>query len=104
MTTGNELAKLTASDAATDEYFGWSVGISGNTAIVGATIVDSRRRYSGEAYLLIRRRPTNSQSSPLLTPRRVTSLAGPSPSAATPPSSGHPSTSSLARDQPTCST
>jgi len=34
--TGSELFKLTASDAAASDSFGWSVAISGNTAIVGA--------------------------------------------------------------------
>jgi len=48
VTTGNQIAKLTASDA--DEYdrFGWSVAISGNTALIGA---DSDDDYSGSAYL-----------------------------------------------------
>jgi hypothetical protein len=36
ITTGQMLRKLTASDGKTEEEFGWSVGISGNTAIVGA--------------------------------------------------------------------
>ncbi len=36
ITTGQERFKLTASDAAPDEGFGVSVGISGNLAIVGA--------------------------------------------------------------------
>jgi hypothetical protein len=37
VTTGNQLAKLTASDAAAGDLFGRSVAISGNTALVGAT-------------------------------------------------------------------
>ncbi len=36
ITTGNQLAKLTASDAAARDWFGRSVAISDNTAIVGA--------------------------------------------------------------------
>ncbi len=36
VTTGNQIAKLTATDAAPLEFFGRSVAISGNTAIVGA--------------------------------------------------------------------
>jgi len=51
VSTGNELAKLTASDAATAENFGRSVAISGNTAIIGAgsnVVVGPRL---GSAYL-----------------------------------------------------
>ncbi|NQU24736.1 MAG: FG-GAP repeat protein, partial [Candidatus Nealsonbacteria bacterium] len=33
---GSQLSKLTATDAAGWDYFGYSVAISGNTAIVGA--------------------------------------------------------------------
>ena len=50
----NEIAKLTASDGATNDYFGWSVSISsdGNTAIVGAYIDDSERGTdAGSAYI-----------------------------------------------------
>jgi len=51
VTTGNQIAKLTASDA--DEYdrFGWSVAISGNTALVGADSDDDKGDYTGSAYL-----------------------------------------------------
>jgi len=48
---GDELFKLTASDAATDDQFGWSVGVSGNTAIVGAEGNDDAGDRSGSAYL-----------------------------------------------------
>ncbi len=51
VSTGNQLFKLTAPDAATDDYFGRSVGISGNTAIVGAYGNDDAGSYSGSAYL-----------------------------------------------------
>ena len=43
--------KLTASDAAEGDYFGASVAISGNTAIVGATFDDDAGLSSGSAYL-----------------------------------------------------
>jgi len=46
-TTGNQLFKLTASDGAGDDQFGWSVAISGTTAIVGAPTDDGM----GSAYL-----------------------------------------------------
>ena len=48
LTTGQELLKLTASDAADLDVFGYSVAISGNTAIVGAINDDARH---GAAYL-----------------------------------------------------
>ena len=49
--TGNQLFKLTASDAAADNQFGWSVGISGGVAIVGARFDDDAGGQSGSAYL-----------------------------------------------------
>ena len=51
VTTGNQLAKLTASDAAPGDHFGYSVAISGNTAIVGAYLNDDGALFSGSAYL-----------------------------------------------------
>jgi len=51
ITTGNQLAKLTASDAATGDVFGGSVAISGNTALVGARGDDDGGSFSGSAYL-----------------------------------------------------
>ncbi len=35
-TTWTEQAKLTASDGATDDYFGWAAAVSGDTVVVGA--------------------------------------------------------------------
>jgi FG-GAP repeat len=49
--TGNQLFKLTASDAAAGDYFGYSVAISGNTAIVGSYRDDDSGADSGSAYL-----------------------------------------------------
>ena len=51
VTTGIELFKLTASDAAADDRFGVAVGISGNTAVVGAYGDDDAGSSSGSAYL-----------------------------------------------------
>lgn len=47
--TGNwgQVKKLTASDATTNNYFGWSVGISGDTVVVGA----SGNSLTGAAYV-----------------------------------------------------
>jgi hypothetical protein len=50
-TTGNETLKLTASDAAANDWFGWSVGIDGTTAIVGSRLDDEAGTDSGSAYL-----------------------------------------------------
>ncbi len=47
----NETAKLTASDGASNDEFGWSVGISGNTAIVSALKDDDNGTNSGSAYI-----------------------------------------------------
>jgi len=47
VTTGDQLHKLTADDAASDDHFG-SVAINGNTAVVGARGDDTE---SGSAYL-----------------------------------------------------
>ena len=49
--TGNQLAKLTASDAAAADFFGWSVAISGTTAIIGAWGDDDAGSSSGSAYI-----------------------------------------------------
>jgi hypothetical protein len=50
-TTWNEEAKLTSSDAAANDNFGWSVSISGNYAIVGAWKDDDGGSASGSAYM-----------------------------------------------------
>jgi FG-GAP repeat protein len=49
--TGNELFKLTASDADAGDLFGYSVAISGNTAIVGANREGDAGSISGSAYV-----------------------------------------------------
>ncbi len=43
--------KLTASDGAANDYFGFSVAISGDTALVGAVYDDDNGSESGSAYL-----------------------------------------------------
>ena len=48
---GIQIAKLTASDAAEVDLFGWSVAISGTTVIVGAYADDDAGSRSGSAYL-----------------------------------------------------
>ncbi len=49
--TGRQITKLTASDAATNDRFGYSVAISGSTALVGANRSDAAGGESGSAYL-----------------------------------------------------
>ena len=44
--------KLRASGGAADDYFGCSVSISGNKAIVGASGDDDNDNNSGSAYIL----------------------------------------------------
>jgi FG-GAP repeat protein len=46
--------KLTASDGAANDYFGYSVSISGDTAIVGAYRDNDNGSYSGSAYIFYR--------------------------------------------------
>ena len=50
-----EQAKLTASDGAVGDYFGWSVAVSGdgNTAVIGAYRDDDRGYESGSAYIFV---------------------------------------------------
>ena len=52
--TGCELAKLTAWDAASTDYFGRSVGVSGDWAVVGAWQDDDAGSASGSAYVFRR--------------------------------------------------
>ena len=47
----SEVKKLLASDAQTEDYFGWSVAISGDTAVVGAYGEDAGGHRAGAAYV-----------------------------------------------------
>jgi hypothetical protein len=49
-----EQAKITASDGAASDYFGYSTAISGDYAIVGAHLDDDRGISSGSAYIFKR--------------------------------------------------
>lgn len=51
LTTGTEITKLIASDAGDADYFGTSVAIHGNTALVGAYREDGPGMNRGAAYL-----------------------------------------------------
>ena len=48
--TGTQTAKLTASDGTTTDYFGISVAVDGDTAVVGAHFDDDNGSKSGSAY------------------------------------------------------
>ena len=49
-----EQQKLTASDGATGDRFGWSVSIDGDTAVIGARWDDDNGSNSGSAYIYVR--------------------------------------------------
>ncbi len=48
-----QAAKLVASDGAANDYFGWSVSISGDTAVVGAYLDNDMGSDSGSAYVFV---------------------------------------------------
>jgi len=52
--TWTQQAKLLASDSAAYDYFGWSVAVSGDTAVVGAYMDDDKGNNSGSAYVFVR--------------------------------------------------
>ena len=56
--TDTETAKLTASDGAVDDYFGYSVAVDGDTVVVGAYWDDGNDYNYGSAYLFTK--PDNS--------------------------------------------
>lgn len=49
-----QVAKLTASDGASGDKFGWSVSISGDTVLVGAKDEDDNGISSGSAYVFVK--------------------------------------------------
>ena len=53
-TAWSQQAKLTASDGAADDHFGYSVALSGDTTLVGAVGHDAKGSGSGGAYLFVR--------------------------------------------------
>jgi hypothetical protein len=61
-TTWTQQARLTASDAAKHDNFGWSVAIAGSTAVIGA---DARNSDTGAAYVFTRSGSTWTQQAEL---------------------------------------
>ena len=49
--TWSQQAKLTAADGAAGDVFGWSVALSGDTAVIAATRNDDKGNESGSAYV-----------------------------------------------------
>ena len=47
---GNQIAKITASDSATNDQFGWSVAVGSGRIVVGARFDDDAGSSSGSAY------------------------------------------------------
>ncbi|MBK8430871.1 MAG: FG-GAP repeat protein [Chloroflexi bacterium] len=61
----SQQAKLTASDAAAGDSFGWSVAISGDTAVIGAAMDNDGGENSGSAYVFTRTEGVWSQQAKL---------------------------------------
>ena len=72
-TTWTQQAELTASDAATSDQFGYSVALSGDTALVGADLkaVGAKAR-AGAAYVFVRSGTTWTQQAELPAPSPTT--------------------------------
>ena len=49
--TWTQQVKLTASDGAAEDYFGYSVAVNGDTAVIGAAYDDDNITNSGSAYV-----------------------------------------------------
>ena len=65
-TTWTQQAKLTASDGAIVDQFGWSVSLFGDTALIGVYGDDDNGRNSGSAYVFTRTGTTWTQQQKLL--------------------------------------
>lgn len=64
-------AKLTASDGAADDGFGWSVAVSGDTAVIGSALDDGPLSGQGSAYIFVRSGTVWTQSAKLIAPDGV---------------------------------
>jgi hypothetical protein len=65
-TTWTQQAKLLASDGAAGDYFGNSISLSGDTALIGAPTDDDKGTNSGSAYVFTRSGTTWTQQQKLL--------------------------------------
>ena len=71
-TTWTQQAKLVASDGAVDDQFGFSVAVSGDTAVVGAPFDDDSGSSSGSAYVF---GPSSDSAGPITS--NVTAIPNP---------------------------
>jgi hypothetical protein len=69
-TSWTQQAKLLAPDGAEYDFFGGSVSLSGDTALIGAMNDDDNGNYSGSAYVFTRTGTTWTQQQKLLASRR----------------------------------
>jgi hypothetical protein len=67
-TTWSEQAKLVAADGAAGDQFGYSIHLSGDTAVIGANCDDDNGFDSGSAYIFTRDDTTWTQQAKLLAP------------------------------------
>jgi len=65
-TSWTQQTKLLASDGASEDMFGWSVSLSGDTALIGAVDDDDNGADSGSAYVFTRNGTTWTQQAKLL--------------------------------------
>ena len=70
-TTWTEQAKITALDGAAEDYFGYSVSISGDYAVIGAYGDDDNGAGSGSAYIFYRSGTTWTQQAKITAPDGV---------------------------------
>ena len=68
-----EVVKLTAADAAEDDWFGVSVAIEGDTVVIGAYLDDDSGPGSGSAYIFDANMPTSQPTTSEPTSRPTTS-------------------------------
>ena len=62
----HENAKLTASDSATEDWFGWSVALSGDTVVVGTPLDTHAGGFrAGSLYVFVRSGSTWSEQAKL---------------------------------------
>ena len=64
--TWTQQAKLIASDGAAEDHFGWSVSLSGDTALIGARYDDDKGANSGSVYVFTRSGTTWTQQTKLV--------------------------------------
>lgn len=64
--TWTEMQQLQASDGIENDYFGWAVALSGDTAVIGAPRDSMSKGYEGSAYVFVRNGSTWTQQQKLI--------------------------------------